>query len=147
MMSAVALLTSGTLIAIAAIHAYWGIGGRWPAATEKDLARTVVGRPGIMRMPSPTACFMVAALLGLVALWPLTAIGLVALPVPTRLVLAAGVGIAIAFILRGIAPYISAWRRIWPEQPFARLDQQIYGPLCLALGAACLILLFAGSRP
>jgi hypothetical protein len=44
------------------------------------------------------------------------------------------------FLGRGLAAYIPAWRRVTPEQPFARLDQIAYGPLCLALGAGFLLL-------
>jgi len=145
--AAIALLLSGTVFAIAVVHAYWGRGGHWPAATEKDLARTVVGRPGITRMPSPGACFAVAAMLLLVAIWPLAAAGLLPLPVAPWLIQLAGAGMGFVFLLRGIAPYLPAWRRIWPEQPFARLDRHIYGPICLALAAGCLTLLIAGPQP
>ena len=55
MMQALAVAISGTLATIAIVHAHWGIGGHWPASTAHDLALTVVGAPGIKRMPSPAA--------------------------------------------------------------------------------------------
>ncbi len=146
MMSALAILISGVLVTIAVIHAYWGTGGYWPAATEKDLARAVVGRPGILRMPPPNACFAVAVVLLGVASWPPMVVGLLSWSVPVWLVLLTGVGIVFVFFARGFAVYVPAWRCLCPEQPFARLDRTLYGPLCLALASGCLVLLIAGSR-
>jgi hypothetical protein len=147
MMQVLAIAISTALAALALVHAYWGAGGYWPAATAHDLALTVVGAPGIRRMPPPTSCFAVAVVLMAVAIWPLGASGVIPLRLAPRLMQLAGAGIILVFLLRGIAPYFSAWRRIWPEQPFARLDRHVYGPLCLALGTGCLILLFAGPHP
>jgi uncharacterized protein DUF3995 len=57
------------LVALAAVHAYWGLGGRWPGRDEASLVERVVGRTKGMRAPSLAACFAVeAALLAAAAL-------------------------------------------------------------------------------
>ena len=57
-----ALGLSTVLVLIAALHAYWGMGGTWPEHNAADLARAVVG-DGRTRMPPPWSCFAVAVLL------------------------------------------------------------------------------------
>ncbi|TIX64206.1 MAG: DUF3995 domain-containing protein, partial [Mesorhizobium sp.] len=42
--------------------------------------------------------------------------------------------IALVFLARGIAGFTPWWRRLAPEQPFARLDVNYYSPLCLVVG-------------
>jgi hypothetical protein len=46
---------------------------------------------------------------------------------------------AAVFLLRGAVTYMPFWRRVAPEQPFARLDRQYYAPLCLLIGVGLLI--------
>jgi hypothetical protein len=52
--------------------------------------------------------------------------------------------IALVFLGRGIAGFTSAWRRLTPEMPFARLDVRYYSPLCLVLGAGFIVLALEG---
>ena len=130
---------------IAVLHAHWGLGGVWPAASAERLAKTAVGTPGIRKMPSAASCFAVAAVLAGVASWPLFATGLLQTAWPRWLTLLAGAGIAAVFVGRGVAGYTAAWRKRFSEQPFADLDRRIYSPLCLGLGAGFLIVLIAGS--
>ena len=47
------------LVLLAAAHAWWAVGGIWPAASEPDLARAVIG-DGRIRMPPPWQCAGVA---------------------------------------------------------------------------------------
>jgi len=141
------LALAAILIAIAALHAYWGVGGRWPAHDDLSLARTVAGFRGIRAMPSPAACFAVAATLVAAALWVLLVSGRIASSVPHLLLTAAGLVLSLVFLARGAAAYLPAWRRLTPEQPFARLDQSVYGPLCLAIGLAAAIVTVSGGRP
>jgi hypothetical protein len=131
-----ALLLSAALIAIAAVHVYWGIGGHWPATDERSLARTVVGSAGIERMPSGAACFAVAAVLSAASLLPFMAVGVIDPPWPRVLTLAGLVGCGMVFVGRGVMSFVPALRRFGPEEPFATYDKRIYGPLCLMLGAA-----------
>ena len=144
-MTALAILLFVVVSVLAVLHAHWGLGGVWPAASAERLAKAAVGTPGITRMPSPASCFVVAAVLSGVAAWPLFAVRLLAEAWPRWLTLLAGAGIAAVFLGRGVAGYTSTWRRRFSEEPFARLDRHAYSPLCLALGAGFLTLLIAGS--
>ena len=143
-MTALALLISTAVWIIAVLHASWGLGNHWPASSAERLAKAAVGTPGIRRMPSPAQCFAVAAILTGVASWPLFAVGLLVEEWPRWLTLLAGAGIAAVFLGRGVAGYTSAWRRRFPEEPFASYDRAYYSPLCLMLGAGYLVILFAG---
>lgn len=146
-MTALALLLSTVVWIIAVLHASWGLGNHWPAASPERLAKSAVGTPGITRMPPPSQCFAVAAILAGVASWSLFAAGLLAEAWPHWLTLVAGAGIAAAFIGRGVAGYTSVWRRRFSEEPFATFDRHYYSPLCLALGAGYLVILIAGFYP
>jgi Zn-dependent protease with chaperone function len=130
---------------LARLHAMWGYGGVWPAKTEADLARMVVGAKGITRMPPRSACFAVAVALVAVGFWPLWRIGMIVSPFSDRVSLFAGAAIAGVFALRGIAAYTSVFRRLAPEEPFATYDRHYYGPLCLALAAGFMTLIFGGT--
>ena len=48
--------------------------------------------------------------------------------------------IALVFLGRGIAGFTPWWRRLAPEQPFARLDVRYYSPLCLLIGLGFAVL-------
>ncbi len=144
-MTTLALLLVAIVSVIAGLHAYWGLGGHWPAINAAHLARMVVGTPGIDRMPSRGSCLLVAAMLAGVAAWPLFGAGLLPQAWPHWLTLLAGAGIAAVFVGRGIAGYTSAWRRRFSEQPFASLDRGLYSPLCLGLGMGFVAILMLGA--
>ncbi|MDP3315024.1 MAG: DUF3995 domain-containing protein [Devosia sp.] len=124
------------LLAVALAHLLWSIGSRWPIKDPELLARTVIGRPGVSRVPR-LASLVVAVLVlaaGVSALsladhdagdWWLTAIGVV---------------LAIVFIGRGALGYTAGWRAQFPLEPFATNDRRVYSPLCLIVGAGFLIL-------
>jgi len=114
---------------------------------DASCARAVAGFRGISTMPSPALCFAVAATLVAAALWVLLVSGRIASGVPHILLTAAGSILALVFLARGAAAYLPAWRRLTPEQPFARLDQAVYGPLCLVIGALAAIVTLSGSHP
>ncbi|MDW4549379.1 DUF3995 domain-containing protein [Defluviimonas sp. D31] len=126
MMLLVLTLTT-ILMLLAVLHIAWGIGFWFPLRDETALARAVIGTPGRREMPGAVACSLGAsALLGAASfLW--WAPGL-----PRDVALAA-TGTILAG--RGIAAWLPAWRRHFPDEPFATLDRRLYGPLCLALGA------------
>ena len=125
------------LLAVSLSNLVWALGGTWPIRSEELLARTVVGRPGITRMPPRPASFVVAVLVlaaGIVALaladpsgggFALTFVGLL---------------LAAVFLFRGVLGFSSRWRRAFPEEPFATLDRKTYSPLCLFIGAGFLLL-------
>lgn len=137
----VAVLVSLTLLGIAALHAWWGLGGVWPADDETTLVRTVVG-DGRTRMPPPWQCYAVALLLVPVAVWPWLILAL-----PTDyIVVAIGYVITGAFVLRGLAVASHRWRAQFPDQPFATWDRRVYGPLCFTIGVCFAVLLSQGDK-
>jgi TRAP-type C4-dicarboxylate transport system permease large subunit len=146
MITLLAVVLWAVLAAIAVLHAAWGLGSHWPCESEESLVRTTGGTPGAKRMYPPSACFTVAAMLAGVSAWPLFAAGLLPAAWPSWLTLLAGAAIATVFIVRGIAGYVSAWRRLHSAEPFATLDRHIYAPLCFALGTGFIILLLRGSQ-
>ena len=130
----VALTLACVLWALAALHGYWGRGGLWPAEDELSLARRVVGAPGIQTMPSASASYAVAFLLFLAGVWPLAMIGLLPAPLPTELMVLAAMALPSCFSAAVSPPISWCFRRLFPEEPFATLDRQLYGPLCLFIG-------------
>lgn len=146
-MTAIALMMSAVLTLLALLHAAWALGSTWPAADEETLAKTVVGRRGILTMPPPEASSTVAVLLLAISVWPLWRTAQVSIPIPEAAGLVAGWGLAFGFAARGTLGYVGKWRRLMCEQPFATYDQRLYSPLCflLAIGFALLARIGTGS--
>ena len=133
----IALALIAVLLTIALLHLAWGLGLPWPGANETARVATVIGIRGQTRMPGllPSAAVATAlvAVAGLIVLGVLSAMPL------ARIALLAASAV---FLGRGVAPWIPAWRRLTPQQPFARLDRRLYGPLCLLIGAGLLLIVF-----
>lgn len=126
------ILVSLILCVVATIHALWGFGIWIPIRDEPALARAVVGAKGVSRMPGPIPCFLVAGgLLFLVLmLW-----------MPAGIIRSAVLWLATAgFLARGAMPYTALWRKMTPEEPFASNDRRYFGPLCIGLGLALLLI-------
>jgi hypothetical protein len=138
------VLLAVVLAALAGVHVYWGLGGVWPGHDRVTLARTVAGFGGIEQPPPPVACFVVAAALVIAAVWPLLLTGRLVAELPSTLLTLGGLALTLVFLGRGLAAYLPAWRRLTPELPFAQLDQRLYGPLCLTLGAGFALLTLRG---
>jgi len=133
----VASLTFLPLFTVAFAHYLWAFGNTWPIRNEALLAQTVVGRPGITKMPNRFVTFVVAT--------ALIVFGIVALSLADPV--AGGVGLtvlgillALVFIARGVLGYTPGWRAQFPTEPFASLDRKNYSPLCFWIGAGFLIL-------
>lgn len=141
MTAAIAAALALLLACIAGLHAYWGRGGLWPAASEGELVATVIGNARAKRMPSPGLCLLVALAITVTAIWPL----LLAYKTGSAVLLQLG-GFAImaVFLLRGIAGFLPAWRRLHPREPFASHDRRYYSPLCLLIAAGYAALLLQG---
>lgn len=45
------------------------------------------------------------------------------------------------FLVRGTLPFVPFFRSRHSQEPFSTLDQRFYGPLCLAIGAGCVLIL------
>jgi hypothetical protein len=118
----------------------WGLGLRWPARDEVGLVAMVVGATGRTRMPTPSACVAAAAAIFIAGLVPLALANILPVAAPPVLLTVIGVFTAVVFGLRGCAAYSSGWRRRFSQQPFANLDRNWYGPLCLVLAAIMLLL-------
>lgn len=131
-MTFIALLASIGLIVIAAAHLLWAFGIWWPIKDETALALAIVGSKGIEKMPDSVAYSLVVVALLFAAAWPwfpdtaLKSLGLL--------------GIAVVFQLRAVAAYTSLMKRATPEQPFQRLDETYYAPLCIVFGVIFMIL-------
>ena len=143
-MMALSAIVALLLFAIAALHAYWGFGGVWPGTDAASCAKTIAGFRGANTMPGPGASFAVTAALVVAALIALVQGGWLLPPLPGALFALGAIGAALVFLGRGIAGFTPAWRRITPEQPFARLDVRYYSPLCLLIGLALLLLALKG---
>ncbi len=145
MILAIATALTLLLAAIAGLHAYWGRGGLWPAASEDELVATVIGNASARRMPSPDLCLAVALAIAVTAIWPLLLAQGPSAGTPRLLIFLAGFAITAVFLLRGIAGFLPAWRRLHPREPFASNDRRYYSPLCLLIAAGYAILLLQGS--
>jgi hypothetical protein len=124
-------LVAGVLFLLAAVHLYWGFGGRWPGHDEASMVEHVVGRTRGMKAPGLVASAAVALALAIGG-------GLVlvsALP-PTPLepwLQVARWGFFVVFVGRGLATYVLPVFRYAEGTPFWRLNRRAYGPLCLAI--------------
>ena len=139
-MRSLALIVFAVLTAIAALHAAWGLKILWPATSEQKLVAMVVGAKGRKTMPPPLSCFVVAVAVFLQGLIALLAADWIAAPASRQIVALLAFLCALVFVGRGIAGFTAGWRARFPQQPFAALDREYYSPLCLALGAAFVLL-------
>ncbi len=124
------------LLTVGLAHLLWSIGSRWPIKDPELLARTVVGRPGVSRVPRLAS--LVVAVLVLAA--GVSALSLADHDAGDWWLTAIGVALAIVFIGRGALGYTAGWRAQFPLEPFATNDRRVYSPLCLIVGAGFLIL-------
>jgi hypothetical protein len=126
------------LVALAVLHAWWGVGGRWPGHDERSLVELVIGRTRSMRLPGLVRCMLAASALfasaGLVVLQG-NVISVDFGMLGERLV-QAGFWIAGAvFALRGLAGFIPQIFAYAHGTPFASLNRLFYSPLCLLIAA------------
>lgn len=124
------------LLAVALAHLLWAIGSRWPIKDPELLARTVIGRPGVTRVPRLAS--LVVGVLTLTA--GVFALSLADHDAGDWWLTATGVVLAAVFLGRGALGYTAGWRAQFPLEPFASKDRRVYSPLCLIVGAGFLIL-------
>ena len=137
MITAIVSLMFIALLAMSLAHLAWAAGLTWPLRDEKLLAQTVVGTPGIERMPPrlltlAVALFLAAAMVVGVSLGDHDSGG----PWLTF----AGFAFALVFLCRGIVGYTGWWAARTPEPNFRLNDRRVYSPLCLVLGAGFAVL-------
>jgi len=133
----VAAVLGIALLAVAIAHLLWSVGIMWPIRDETMLAKTVVGRAGIERMPPKIFSFAVAMLgfFACVIAFSVADHSSGGLPV-TLLALIAG----LVFLARGAIGYSAHWQALTPEEPFRSYDRSTYSPLCLILGVGFIVL-------
>ena len=124
------------LLAIAIAGLLWSLGRTWPIRDPVLLAHTVIGRPGVDRLPRlPTFIFAVIML----------AAGVVALALADKAggglpLSLAGVAFAALFLARGVAGYTPQWATRMPLEPFRTVNRNTYSPLALLLGVGFIVL-------
>ncbi len=124
------------LLAVGLAHLLWSVGSRWPIKDPELLAKTVIGRPGITRVPR-----LISLVIAIVTL----AAGVFALSLADHdagawWLTAIGVGLAAVFLGRGAFGYTAAFRSRYSLEPFVTNNRRVYSPLCLIVGAGFLIL-------
>ncbi len=145
-MKILAMLVFAILSVIAALHAYWGLGGLWPGTDVRSLIDTVIGDPRFDAMP---AAWMTFAITGLIfASGVFAQFATVRAPRFLRLFIKAAIAvIASVFLARGVSGYtLPEEIRARMSEPFSTYDQLYYSPLCLILGVAYVALFFARPR-
>tara|TARA_R110000868_G_scaffold730_3_gene5327 strand:- start:279 stop:716 length:438 start_codon:yes stop_codon:yes gene_type:complete len=118
---------------IAILHAYWAVGGLWPAATEAELVKTVIGITRSQTMPPGLHSLAVAVLVFAAAGF---ALARGAFGHDSVLFSRIPLGV-VAFIMlaRGIYAYLPGpFSRA--SEPFATLNAMFFSPAILVLGIA-----------
>ena len=133
------IIVPTALAAIAAIHAAWALGWRWPGGTDEALGERVVGAGA--ELPAEPIVWAVAALIGAAA----TVVAAVGAGRRERFLRAATWTVAGVLIARG-AFFIPIDLIGGLDSTFAQLDLAVYSPLCLALGLGAAIVA-RGPRP
>ncbi len=112
------------LLVVFGFHAYWGGGGTWGAATA-------YGSPEI---PPPAASAVVAVLIACAALLLLARTGVLAVPLPRRMLRVGTRVLVVIFALAGVNNLIQApgaYAREW--------HIYFFGPLLLTVAVLCAI--------
>ena len=144
-MTLLARFISLTLLCIAGLHMYWGVGGVWPASNEQELVNTVVGFPGMEKMPSASSTFVVAFLIILSALIAQSST-MSGPPVFKWISRLAMFGVGTIFFARGVGGYFFEQLAWEPVEPFATYNRLFYSPLCLAIATGFFLLLFRRNK-
>ncbi len=144
LVSALGVAVPAGLGAIAALHAAWALGWRWPGGSDQDFAERVIGSG---ELPPEWATWAVAGLLA-------SAGGMVRATAGgsrSALVRAGAWTVAGVLLARG-AGGLATSTAGGLDGVYARLDVSVYSPLCLALGAGTAVVAertsaSAGSAP
>lgn len=124
-----AVAVPSTLAGLAALHAAWALGWRWPGGSDRAFAERVLGTDATEPPPAVATWAVALALLGAAAI-----VGTAGSEDRSRIHHLATLGIAGVFLARGaISIPVDLYRGL--DGPYERLDLAIYSPLCLTLGA------------
>ena len=135
------------LFVLGCLYLLWAFGSNFPCANEQALARAVVGRRGITKMPSAFSCFMVALCLFAAAVLAAWLGGYFSLPLPSVIqkgvLVLAGLAAGTVFLGRGIIGVLPAFERSSPESPFLTLNRRVYSPLSFLIGLGFILLVLS----
>lgn len=135
----VALVTGLILASLGLLHVYWGVAG---VRGDSVVVPEVDCRP--LFQPGRTACFVVAAALGVAAVLVLWRGGLVHLSLPAQASTAGSAAVGAAFLLRAIGDFrLVGFTKKVRGTRFAAWDTRLFSPLCLFLGACSLLVAFS----
>ncbi|MFE3502903.1 DUF3995 domain-containing protein [Kitasatospora sp. NPDC059160] len=140
-------VVSAGLAVTGALHAVWTV-TPWPLRTPEEFVDTVVGAGE--GPPPPSACLVVAGLLGTASYLVAAEAGLLPAAGPRGLRRAglqrAGVRTAAGVLLaRGLTGPVVFGRLSERSARFRRLNLRYYSPLCVALGAGAAAVGWRGS--
>ena len=122
------------LLALAGLHLYWGLGGRWPGHDDDSLRLTVVGaKHGRMYGFWPSA--MVALALTAAAALVFARHSALMTTGISWVIVAGYAVLVLVFGLRGLAPYLTPLFEYSRGTPFFDLNRLYYAPLCLLIAA------------
>ena len=116
------------LVALAALHAAWALGWRWPGGSDRAFAERVLGSGATEAPPSAASWAVAVGLLGAAVI-----VGRTADERPSRALRLATWAVSGVFLARG-ALFIPVDLVRGFDGIYERLDLAIYSPLCLALG-------------
>ncbi|MBO6548981.1 MAG: DUF3995 domain-containing protein [Rhizobiales bacterium] len=161
---AIALLIFVILTLVALLHLFWAVGGKWPGKDDESLAKAVIGRKGMTKIPKAGLTFLVALLIFIAGIIPLLwlvgkdrpleltqmapvsfhpILALMNSMLPLWVLKTAMIGLTLIFFARGLVTYTSLAQQQTPEEPFRSLDKKYYAPLCLGLGVCYLCVLLS----
>jgi hypothetical protein len=133
----IASFLSVIFISLAAIHIYWGFGGKSGSAASVPTKGN--NKPVIK--PRAIDCFVVAIALLSFGIFVLIKAGIILLHIPNWLLNNGLWAIAAIFLLRAIGEfkYVGFFKKI-KTTPFGQLDTKYYSPLCLVIGGLAIVL-------
>lgn len=132
------------LACVGVLYLLWAAGLTFPFANEQALARSLIGRRGITRVPSRASFLYLAALFFAASVAAFLLGGFSeAVPASKPFLAPVGLLLALVFLGRGIAGVLPAFERAAPEQPYLSLNRRIYSPLCALAGLGFLFLTLA----
>lgn len=123
------------LVALAALHFYWGFGGFWPGTDSRSLSERVAGTSRNVAS-SFTSCALVATALLAAAAIVFAGQGSLQYGLPELIVYGGYAALILVFGLRGLAPYLTPAFNYARGTPFFDLNRRYYAPLCLVIAAA-----------
>jgi hypothetical protein len=126
------------LLALAVLHFYWGVGGRWPGTDDESLRLLVVGTQR-GQMPGFLPSAMVAGALAAAAAVVWARHSAIMTSGFGWIMVAGYVVLILVFGLRGIAPYVTPVFEYARGAPFFELNRLYYAPLCLLIAAGLAI--------